>query len=160
VPERKFAVVSMSNADPNGIPFNQAVISWALQTMVGVTEHVIERLPFNDSRAREIVGNYENDGMTFTIRTDGARLTLEVRIKPAFRKASERDLPPDPPPYGFGLLPGPGDKDEYIVTSGAYKGQRGFFTRDEWGVLSGWISLAGQPSGCRRAPRDEEFAVA
>jgi hypothetical protein len=131
----------MSNADPNGIPFNQAVISWALQTMVGVTEQVIQPLPFNEARAREIVGTYENDGMTFTIRTDGAKLTLEVRIKPAFRKASDKELPPDPPSFEIGLLPG--DKDGYIVTDGAYTGQRGFFTRDPHGAVVG-LDLAGR----------------
>ena len=30
VPERDFAVVSLSNAGPDGIPFNQAVVRWAL----------------------------------------------------------------------------------------------------------------------------------
>jgi hypothetical protein len=32
VPERGFAVVALSNAGPDGIPFNQAVVRWALQT--------------------------------------------------------------------------------------------------------------------------------
>jgi len=39
----------------------------------------------------------------------------------------------------MGLLPG--DKDEYIVTNSAYKGQRGFFTRDKSGVITG-VDLA------------------
>lgn len=38
VPERSFAVVSMSNAGPDGVPFNQAVVRWALQTYLGVTD--------------------------------------------------------------------------------------------------------------------------
>jgi CubicO group peptidase (beta-lactamase class C family) len=141
VPERKFAVVSMSNADPNGIPFNQAVIRWALQTMLGVTEQDVEPLPYNQARANEIVGTYENDGMTFTIRADGAKMTLEVRIKPAFRKASDKELPPDPPPFDIGLLPG--DKDEYLVSDGAYKGQRGIFSRDNSGAVVA-LDLAGR----------------
>ena len=35
VPERNFAVVSLSNSDPNGIPFNQAVIRWVLKNYLG-----------------------------------------------------------------------------------------------------------------------------
>ena len=35
VPEHNFAVVSLSNAGPDGIPFNQAVVSFALETLPG-----------------------------------------------------------------------------------------------------------------------------
>ena len=52
-----------------------------------------------------------------------------------------RALPPDHAPFDFGLLPG--DKEEYIITSGAFKGQRGFFTRDENGAITG-VDLAGR----------------
>ena len=38
VPERNFAVVSLANAGPNGIPFNQAVVRWALQHYLGVVD--------------------------------------------------------------------------------------------------------------------------
>jgi CubicO group peptidase (beta-lactamase class C family) len=151
VPERNFAVVSLSNADPNGIPFNQAVVRWALETYLRVVDRDIPPLPYDEARAREIVGTYANDAMTFTIRTDGARLTLEVQIKPALRAASDKELPPDPPAFEFGLLPG--DKDEYIVTSGAYKGQRGFFTRDVRGAVVG-LDLAGRTA--QRVPTASE----
>ena len=48
-------------------------------------------------------------------------------------------LPPDIGPSDLGLLPG----DEYILTSGALTGQRGFFTRDDRGAVVG-IDLAGR----------------
>ncbi|MEU2123574.1 hypothetical protein [Nocardia niwae] len=53
----------------------------------------------------------------------------------------ETDLPPDLPPASLGLLPG--DADEYIITEGGLQGQRGFFTRDRSGVVTG-IDLAGR----------------
>jgi hypothetical protein len=62
-------------------------------------------------------------------------------IKPAIRAAAGRELPPDPAPAGVGLLPG--DGDEYVVTDGAFEGQRGFFTRDGGGVVVG-VDLAGR----------------
>jgi hypothetical protein len=80
VPERDFAVVAMSNAGPGGIPCNQAVVRWALKTYLGVTDRDPEPLPYDEARAREIVGSYENDAMTFTVATDGAGLTLEAVI--------------------------------------------------------------------------------
>jgi CubicO group peptidase (beta-lactamase class C family) len=141
VPERNFAVVSLSNAGPNGIPFNQAVLRWALETHLGVVDRDPEPIPYDAARAREIVGSYDIDAMTLTIGTDGAGLTLYVRIKPKIRAAADTELPPDHAPADLGLLPG--DADGYIVTSGGLKGQRGFFTRDESGAVVG-VDLAGR----------------
>ncbi len=39
----------------------------------------------------------------------------------------------------MGLLP----NDEYLITEGAFTGQRGFFTRDDNGVIVG-VDLAGR----------------
>ena len=140
VPERDFAVVALSNAGPDGIPCNQAIVRWALQTYLGVTDRDPEPLPYDEARAREIAGSYENDVMTLTIAADGTGLTLEVRIKPEIRAAADTELPPDYPPADIGLLPG--DGDEYVLTNGGLKGQRGFFSRDESGAVVG-VDLAG-----------------
>lgn len=141
VPERDFAVVALSNAGPNGIPFNQAVVRWALETYLGVVDRDPEPLPYDETRAREIVGRYETDAQLLKIRTNGARLMLEVGIKPEIRAAADTELPPDYEPADIGLLPGEGD--EYVVTSGGLKGQRGFFTRNENGTVVG-VDLAGR----------------
>ncbi|WKX71268.1 serine hydrolase [Streptomyces sp. XD-27] len=101
VPERDFAVVTLSNAGPNGILFNQAVVRWVLQTYLGVTDQDPEPLPYDEVRARaqEIAGAYEIDAMTLTIDadgtdgTDGTGLTMEVVIKPEIRAAADTDLP-------------------------------------------------------------------
>ncbi|GAC1639200.1 MAG: hypothetical protein NVS4B2_28600 [Chloroflexota bacterium] len=141
VPERSFAVVALSNAGPDGIPFNQAVVRWALQAYLGVTDRDLEPLPADPARAGEVVGSYENDVMTLTIDTVGTGLRLEVLIKPQIRAAADKELPPDHAPFDFSLLPG--DGDGYIITGGAFKGQRGFFTRDESGAVVG-VDLAGR----------------
>ena len=151
VPERGFAVVTLCNEGPDGIPFNQAVIRWALQNYLGITDRDPEPLPFDEARAREVAGRYENEVMTFTVGIDGAglgmgqrmaqrmALRMEVRIKPEIRAAADKELPPDPAPLEVGLLP----RDEYIVTGGEYAGQRGFFTRDASGAVTG-VDLAGR----------------
>jgi CubicO group peptidase (beta-lactamase class C family) len=141
VPERNFAVVALSNAGPDGIPCNQAVVRWALQSYLGVTDRDPEPLPYDEARAREVVGSYQNEVMTLTIDSDAAGLRLEVLMKPEIRAAADRELPPDYPPADIGLLPG--DTDEYVITSGGMKGQRGFFTRDESGAVVG-VDLAGR----------------
>jgi CubicO group peptidase (beta-lactamase class C family) len=140
VPERDFAVVVVSNAGPDsGLAFNHAVIEWALEHYLGVIEPDPEPLPYNEARAREIAGSYDNEMMTLTFATAGAGSTVECAIKPEIRAAAETELPPDLPPADLGLLPG----DEYIVTSGGLKGQRGFFTRDDNGAVTG-ADLAGR----------------
>ena len=150
VPERNFAVVAMSNAGPDdGLAFNQATVRWALERYLGVIDQDPEPLLFDEVRAREIVGIYENEMMTLTIGGDGAGLTVECRIKAEIRAAADTELPPNLPPAGLGLLPG--NADAYIVTSGGLKGQRGFFTRDESGAVVG-ADLAGRLFIRRRVP--------
>jgi CubicO group peptidase (beta-lactamase class C family) len=141
VPERDFAVVALANAGPDGIPCNQAVVRWALQTYLQVTERDPQPLALDEARAREIVGRYENEVMTLTIDSDEAGLLLEVLMKPEIRAAADKELPPDHAPFPFGLLPG--DAEEYVITGGAFKGQRGFFTRDQSGAVVG-VDLAGR----------------
>lgn len=141
VPERNFAVVSLSNAGPDGITFNQSVVRWALENYPGLMERDPEPIAFDAARAHVIVGKYENDVMTLTIDPVGAGLRLEVLMKPEIRAAADKELPPDHAPFEFGLLPG--DKDEYIITSGAFKGLRGFFSRDSSGAVVG-VDLAGR----------------
>ena len=139
VPERDFAIIAASNASPTGIPCNQAIVRWALEHYLGVADRDPEPEPYDQVRAAEIVGAYENDAMTFTITTDGTTLSLEVLLKPEIRAASQVEMPADYDPFDFGLLPG----NEYIITNGALKGQRGFFTRDDSGTVVG-VDLAGR----------------
>jgi CubicO group peptidase (beta-lactamase class C family) len=141
VPERDFAIVTMSNAGPNGIPFNQAVVRWALENYLGVVDRDPQPLPHDPAQAPRIVGSYDIDVMTLTIAANESGLTLAVGIKPEIRAAAETELPPDYPPAVIGLLPG--DGDEYILTEGGMKGQRGFFTRDTSGMAVG-VDLAGR----------------
>jgi CubicO group peptidase (beta-lactamase class C family) len=139
VPDRDFAVVALSNAGPDGTKCNQTVVRWALQAWLGVTDRDPQPLPYDPARAAELVGSYGIDAMTVTIASDGAGLRLAVRIRPELRAAADKELPPDIEPSDLGLLPG----DEYVITSGALTGQRGFFTRDHSGTVVG-IDLAGR----------------
>ncbi len=77
--------------------------------------------------------------MTLTISSG---LVLEVLLKAEIRAAADTELPPDHAPFAFGLLP----RDEYVITGGAFAGQRGFFTRDATGAVTG-VDLAGRLFG-------------
>ncbi|MGW5426813.1 serine hydrolase domain-containing protein [Streptomyces sp. NPDC004059] len=141
VPERDFAVVSLANCGPEGYQFNQAVLKRALELFLDVVEREPEPLPYDEQRAREVAGRYEIDAMNLDIALGAGRLTLAVGIKPEIRAASDVEMPPDYPAAGIGFLPG--DGDEYIVTEGGLKGQRGFFSRADDGTVTG-VDLAGR----------------
>lgn len=141
VPERDFAVVSLANAGPDGYTFNQSVVRWALEHYLGIVEKTAEPLPYDEGRAQQVAGRYEIDAMNLDIATDGTRLTLAVGIKPELREASDEEMPPDHPAAGMGFLPGHGD--EYIITEGGLEGQRGYFSRDGHGLVTG-VDLAGR----------------
>jgi CubicO group peptidase (beta-lactamase class C family) len=55
VPERDFAVVSLANAGPDGLAFNQTVVRWALENYLGLTQRDSEPLPFDAARIRDLV---------------------------------------------------------------------------------------------------------
>ncbi len=54
-------VVSLSNAGPDGIRFNQAVVGRALQTYLGVSDRDPQPLRYDLARAQEVAGHYDND---------------------------------------------------------------------------------------------------
>ncbi|MFD9698662.1 serine hydrolase domain-containing protein [Lentzea sp. NPDC059081] len=141
VPERGFAVVSVANQGPDGIPFNQAVVRKALEDFAGVADRDPEPLPYNAVDARQVAGRYDNDAMVMTIDDTGTGLVLEVLLRPEIRDAAEVELPADHAPFPLGLL----RADEYVITGGAFTGQRGFFTRED-GVVVG-VDLAGRLFG-------------
>lgn len=144
VPEHHFALVSLANAGPDGHLFNQAVLKRALELYLGVVEREPEPLHHDERRAREVAGRYEIDAMNLDIVAEDGRLTLAVGIKPEIRAASDAEMPPDHPAAAIGFLPGAAD--EYVVTEGGLKGQRGFFSRGADGAVTG-VDLAGRLFG-------------
>ena len=141
IPGRQFAVVALSNAGPDGLSFNQEVVRFALEHYLGILDRDPVPISFDETLAQEIVGEYENKVMTLKIDTTARGLRLEVLMRPEIRAAADKELPPDHEPFDFGLLPG--GKDEYVITSGAFAGQRGFFTRGADGTVLG-VDLAGR----------------
>jgi len=142
VPDRKFAVIALSNVGPDGgLAFNRAAVRWALERWAGIADRDPEPLAYDDARARDIAGRYDNDVMTLVIAAQEGRLTIECRIKPEIRANTDTELPPDLPPADLGPLPG--DADDYIVTTGGLAGQRCAFIRDGNGTVAS-AQLAGR----------------
>ena len=135
VPERGFAVVALSNAGPDGIPFNQAVVRWALRELPGGDRPGPRAPPVRRSAG---------PGVRRALRE--RRHGRQHRHRWGSDDARGRHQAADPGGGGRGAAPGypreeigllPGDGDEYIITSGGMKGMRGFFTRDDSGAVAG-----------------------
>ena len=141
VPERNFAVVSLSNAGPDGIPFNQAVVRWALQTYPGSdrTGPAAASLRPGAGPGGRRALRERRHGPHPRHRWDSA--DARGRHQAGDPGGGRRGAAPRLPAEEIALLPG--DGDEYVVTDGGMKGLRGFFTRDGSGAVVG-IDVGGR----------------
>ena len=139
VPERDFAVISMTNCGPNGPMFNDRIAKWALETHLGIVEPDPQPVLLGDAALEEFTGHYETVAVDVHITADAGGLLLKVEPKPETRKAlQEEGTDPselEQPPIPIGFLPGDGDR--YVVTDGPGKGMKGYFARDAAGHIRG-----------------------
>lgn len=135
VPERGFAITSMTNCGPNGPELNDAVVAWALEHYLDVKEAEPERLELSESELAPYTGTFETIAVTCEITRHGSGLLLEVDLKPQTRAALADDdgAAETQPPLPLALIAGDGDK--YVVTDGPAAGMRGFFNRDATGKI-------------------------
>jgi hypothetical protein len=130
VPERGFALITMTNCSPNGTQFNEELLRWALEAYLGVIDRDPEPISLGDAQLAQYTGSYETIAAFADIVAEEGRLVINVRIKPEtaqqLREQGE-DVDDDVPPIPIGLLPGEGDR--YIVTGGPAKGMKGYFVR-------------------------------
>jgi len=147
VPERRFAVVSLTNCGPNGPQFNDAVVRWALEAYLGV----VEDEPAPERRTPADLADYEGRYATHTsvsdvrVRDGGLEVSVTYRREAMPESLHEQlDAEEAQPPLPLGMLPG---GDQYVVREGHGKGTRGFFRRDADGRVDA-LHLGG-----RVAPR-------
>jgi CubicO group peptidase (beta-lactamase class C family) len=144
VPERGFALISMTNCGPNGSELNTQLEKWALEHYAGVVATEPEQLALGDEALVQFTGRYETIAATADITAAGGRLLVTVEIKPemaAVLRESGEDVPAEQPPIALALLAG--DGDPYVVPDGPAKGMRGYFTRGADGQVVG-VHLGGR----------------
>jgi CubicO group peptidase (beta-lactamase class C family) len=135
VPAHRFAVVSLTNAEPNGPLLNKRIRAWALETYLGLEVSAPTPEPRAAAALAEYAGSYASVAAVLTITVNGDHLLMEARPTPAFIAQWGPDADVVEEPSLVGMLPGPGDR--YVVPSGSYAGARGFFTRDASGRVTG-----------------------
>jgi CubicO group peptidase (beta-lactamase class C family) len=133
VPERGFALITMTNSSPNGSMFNEELLRWALEAYLGIIERDPEPISLGDAELAPYVGAYETIAVWADIVAEGGKLVVNVKVKPETLKQLQEagEEIEEPPPIPIGLLPGEGDK--YIVTDGPAKGMKGYFVRGDSG---------------------------
>jgi CubicO group peptidase (beta-lactamase class C family) len=143
VPERGFAVTSLSNCGPNGPELNKRIVEWALEHYLGLVAEEPEPLNLSDEELAAYTGSYETIAASVGIVADGGRLAASISIKPAMAAALREsgEEVPEQPPFPLALLAGAGDR--YVVADGPAKGMKGYFTRAADGTVDG-VHLGGR----------------
>lgn len=140
VPDRRFAITSLTNCGPNGGEFNERIMRWAFEAYLGVRIEDPEPLHLDDGTLAEYAGRYETIAAIADLTVADGLLIIDVTIRPEVLEQLGEE-PADEPPIPIGILPGDGDR--YIVPDGPAKGMKGYFTRDVDGRIDG-IHLGGR----------------
>jgi CubicO group peptidase (beta-lactamase class C family) len=134
VPGRGFAVISLTNAEPNGPLFNRRISAWAMETYLALVEPDLVPQARPPEALAEYAGSYETVAVVMTVTVEGDHLLVDTVPKPELIAQLGEDADYHEPPVPVGMLPG---GDRYVVPSGPYEGSKGFFTRDGSGRISG-----------------------
>ncbi len=127
VPAHRFAVASLTNAEPNGPLFNRRIRDWALAAFLGLVEQEPVPEPRSSGELVPYAGRYETVASLIDVVVDGDHLCMEVSPSDEFIAQLGEDADHREPPIPLRMLP---DSDRYVVTDGPHDGERGFFLRD------------------------------
>lgn len=137
VPQRRFAISVLTNADRGSILHNE-VVKWALAHYVGLNEPEPRPLETSEVDLAPYVGTYMGAGSTsdLDVRLQNGGLVMHVHLKGGF---PDKNAPPapTPPPMRLALL----DDERFMVLDDPGKGARGEFLRDDDGRIA-WLRLS------------------
>ena len=134
VPERSFAMTSLTNCAPVGDAFNDEIMRWTFESYLGLDMRNPEPLVLPDDVLADYVGTYDSIAVVYTLELTAQGLMLSYVEDPEALAELGEDAS-DEAPEPIGILSG--DADRYIVLAGSAKGMRGYFTRDANGRVSG-----------------------
>jgi hypothetical protein len=129
VPERGFAIISLTNCGPNGPELNEQLWKWALQSYLDVTVAEPQAIRLPDSELEPYTGRFETIAATLDITAHDGRLLAAVSIKPAMAAVlrEQGEEVPEQPPFPLAILED--NRDRYVVDAGPGKGMKGYFRR-------------------------------
>jgi len=141
VPERDFAVTVLTNCGPSGEQLNTDLVDWALEAYLGVVEPEPQLRDVTPDELAQYHGDYDAIAMSAQITSRPPNtLAVQLSFKPEVLE-EVGELPQYDEPIIIGLVTdGP---DQYVVTEGAMKCMRGYFTRDADGRIDS-VNLGGR----------------
>jgi CubicO group peptidase (beta-lactamase class C family) len=143
VPERGFALISMTNCGPNGPQLNDRLWVWALEHYLGLKDVEPEPVRLPDAELVPYTGRFETIAAAVEITAHDGRLSALITIKPAMAAVlrEQGEEIPEQPPVLLALLKG--QPDRYVVDDGDAKGMKGYFRRAEDGSVDA-VHLGGR----------------
>ena len=133
VPERRFALVSCTNCSPIGAAFNERIMEWAWESLLGSPIREPETLPRPTGELAAYCGRYETVANVIDVTANGDGLSLLVTDRPELLEEFGVELEQEPPvPFLFRA----GHADRIVCTTAPYRGSTGFFLRDETGRVT------------------------
>jgi len=134
VPERNFALISMTNSGPNGSELNDRLTTWALERYLGIHDESPEPLVVGDDALAVYAGRYETIAAICLVTVEQGRLVVTTRPKPSMVAAlGEREDDETRTPVALIA----GERDPFVISEGPGKGLRGYFARDAEGNIDG-----------------------
>jgi CubicO group peptidase (beta-lactamase class C family) len=133
VPERGFALVSCTNCSPVGAEFNERIMKWAWETLLGAPIPEPETVTRAADEVASYCARYETVANVIDITPHGDGLSLLVTERPEVLEEFGVELEQEPPvPFVFRA----GRADHIVCTEPPYRGSTGFFLRDEAGRVT------------------------
>jgi CubicO group peptidase (beta-lactamase class C family) len=125
-PDRDFALAACTNCHPTGSAFNEQLMRWAWETVLGAPIPEPETVARSPDAAQEFCGTYETVANIINVAQHGDGISLETIDRPEILAELGFDPEQEPPvPFLFRV----GESDRIICPSGSYRGSRGFFVR-------------------------------
>lgn len=134
VPERGFALISMTNSGPNGSRLNHELTEWALEHYLGLEAVTPELLVVGDDALATFAGEYHTIAAIAEVTVEQGRLVVATRPKAAMTEILGE---PEDDETKIPLTLIAGERDPFIASDGPAKGMRGYFTRDSGGAVNG-----------------------
>ena len=137
VPERAFAVTVLTNSTRGG-EVHRAVVNWALEHYVGVTQPQPVHIRVAPKDLAAYAGRYrvESAGVEFEIAARGGGLVMKMPVPQA---AADGRRPPTPPDMRMRFYA----PDRVVGVNGVYAGTRSEFVRSPSGRVA-WFRFGGR----------------
>jgi CubicO group peptidase (beta-lactamase class C family) len=134
IPERRFAITSLTNCGPNGPELNERIMRWAFDAYCGIEVRDPQPVEISDEELARYAGRYETIASVCDVTVADGRLLVDVSIRPEVLEQLQEEAS-DEPPIPLAIVDRDGDR--YVVPEGPAVGMRGYFSAAADGTIDG-----------------------